>query len=119
MKVTIYHYPKCSTSASALAYLKSQHIEADIVLYCEKGLQKDEIMHLMQLLGIKDCKDLVKRNGITYRNLGLAHKNLSHEGWIDVIMQNPKLLQRPIIIYKNEAIIGKNAEIIAHFLQTH
>ena len=116
MHITIYHYPKCSTSTNALAFLRSKNIEPQIILYCEAGLTQAEILHIMQLLSIKDFKDLIKRNGMTYRNLGLAHKNLSNEEWFDVIIQNPKLLQRPIIIHGNNAVIGKNSEIIELFL---
>ena len=116
-QIIIYHYPKCSTSAAALAFLRSKNIEPEIILYCEKGLQKNEILQLMKLLNIKDFKEIIKRNGITYRNLGLAHKNLSNEEWLETIIQNPKLLQRPIIIFQSTAIIGKNTEIIDEFLK--
>ncbi len=117
MKVQIYHYPKCSTSNAALSFLRSQNIEPEIILYCEKGLEKKEISNLIQLLSISRPMDLIKRNGLTYRYLGLAHKNLSDEELIDVIIENPKLLQRPIIIFNNKAIIGKNTEIIENFLK--
>jgi arsenate reductase len=114
--IKIYHYPKCSTSSTALAFLRSQNMEPEIILYCEIGLQKTEILKLMDLLAISKPLDLIKRNGITYRNLGLAHKSLSDEELIDVIIHNPKLIQRPIIIYNNKAIIGRNTEIIQNFL---
>ncbi len=117
MQVTIYHYPKCSTSASALAFLRTKNIEPEVILYCETGLKKDEIHSLTKLLNIKDFKEIIKRNGLTYRHLGLAHKNLTNEEWLEIIIQNPKLLQRPIIIHKNTAIIGKNTEIIDEFLK--
>lgn len=116
MTIQIYHYPKCSTSCNALAYLRSKNIEPQIILYCENGLAKEEIHHLMKLLKITDFKNIIKRNGLTYRHLGLAHKNLSNEEWVETIMQNPKLLQRPIIISGSEAVIGKNSELIEEFL---
>ena len=119
MHITIYHYPKCSTSTNALAFLRSKNIEPKIILYCETGLTREEILHVMQLLSIKDFKDLIKRNGLTYRHLGLAHKTLNSEEWLETIMQNPKLLQRPIIIHGNNAVIGKNSEIIQLFLNNH
>lgn len=118
MKITIYHYPKCSTSSKALSILKSHTSNLDIILYCEKGLKKEEILNLMSLLGLKTPKDIIKRNGITYRNLGLAHKNLSEEEWIDIIIQNPKLLQRPVIIINGKAIIGKNEAIVNDLLKS-
>jgi arsenate reductase len=117
MQITIYHYPKCSTSASALSFLKANRINPQIVLYCETGITKSEILHLMKLLNVVEFKGMVKRNGITYRNLGLAHKNLSNEEWLETIIQNPKLLQRPIIVNGNLAIVGKNIDIIKLFLK--
>ena len=118
MKIKIYHYPKCSTSNEALAFLRSQNIEPEIILYCEKGLKKEEVLNLIQLLKFENPLYLIKRNGITYRNLGLARKNLSNDELIELIMKNPKLLQRPIIIFNNKAIIGKNQEIIEDFLNS-
>jgi arsenate reductase len=117
MKIAIYHYPKCSTSNAALAFLRLQNIDPEIVLYCDKGLTKQEILSLMQILVISKPLNLIKRNGLTYRHLGLAHKNLSDDEWIDAIIQNPKLLQRPIIICKNNAVIGKNEEVIENFFK--
>ena len=117
MKITLYHYPKCSTSNAALSFLRSQNIEPELILYCEKGLKRQEILNLMQLLKISKPLDLIKRNGLTYRYLGLAHKNLLDEELIDVIIKNPKLLQRPIIIYDNKAVIGKNEEVLENFLK--
>lgn len=117
MKIKIYHYPKCSTSITALDFLRSHNIEPEIILYSEKGLKKEEIIDLMQLFKIEKPIDLIKRNGLTYRNLGLAYKNFSNDQWIDIIIKNPKLLQRPIIIYQNNAIIGKSEAIIENFLK--
>jgi arsenate reductase len=117
MRLKIYHYPKCSTSNTALAFLKSKFVEVEVILYSEKALQKVEILNLMQLLKFEKPLNLIKRNGLTYRNLGLAHKNLSDAEWIEEIIKNPKLLQRPIIVCDNKAVIGKNVETIADFLK--
>ncbi len=114
---TIYHYPKCSTSNAALAFLRSKNIEPKIILYCDTGLAKEEVCYLMRLLSLEKPSSLIKKNGLTYRHLGLAHKNLSDEEMLDTIIQNPKLLQRPIIICGDRAIIGKNEDTIAKMLQ--
>ncbi len=112
----IYHYPKCSTSNAALSFLKSQNIQPEVILYCEQGLKKEEILNLIQLLSLERPLNLVKRNGLTYRHLNLAKKNLSDEEWVEEIIKNPKLLQRPIIIFDNKGVIAKNEEIIKDFL---
>ncbi len=112
-----YHYPKCSTSNAALAFLRTKNIEPHIVLYCDTGLTKDDIHFFMKLLKLDNPISLVKKNGLTYRHLGLAHKNLSAEELVNTIIQNPKLLQRPIIICGNRAVIGKNEDAIAKMLQ--
>jgi arsenate reductase len=117
MKVQIYHYPKCSTSVNSLAFLRSKGLNPEIILYCDKGVTKDEILNLMKMLDMSNSLDIIKRNGITYRNLGIAGKNLSHDELLDIIMQNPKLLQRPIIVIDDKkAVIGKNLNIIDKFL---
>jgi arsenate reductase len=117
MKVQIYHYPKCSTSINGLAFLRSRELNPEIILYCDKGVTKDEILNLMKMLDMLNPLDIIKRNGITYRNLGIAGKNLSHDELLDIIVQNPKLLQRPIIVIDDKkAVIGKNLDIMDKFL---
>jgi arsenate reductase len=117
-KVYIYHYPKCSACNNAIEALRNLGVELEPILYCERGLQKQEVLKLIKLLNVSKPLDLVKRNGLTYRHLGLAHKSLSEDEWVDVIVQHPKLLQRPIIVCNNKAIIGKTKEIIDTFLQS-
>lgn len=116
MSIKIYHYPKCSTSNSALSFLKSRDLNPEVILYCENGLKEKEILDLMKILETTNPIDLIKRKGITYRNLGLAGKNFSNEEWIKILIENPKLLQRPIIILNNKGIIGPKIETIDEFL---
>jgi arsenate reductase len=117
MKIRFYHYPKCSTSNAGLAFLRSQNIEPEIVLYCDNSIAKQELKELMNLLQISKPLDIIKRNGLTYRHLGLAHKELSDDEMLDVIVQNPKLLQRPILVCGKNAVIGKNDALIESFLK--
>ncbi len=113
----MYHYPKCSTSQAGLSFLRSKGFNPEIILYCESGLTKEEILHLMKLLNLSHPIEIIKRRGITYRNLGLAHKTLSDEELIDIIIQNPKLLERPIVIVSDKkAVIGKTQEIISDII---
>jgi arsenate reductase (glutaredoxin) len=116
MKIRFYHYPKCSTSNAGLTFLRSKHIEPEIVLYCDDGIKKTELKELMNLLQISKPLGIIKRNGLTYRHLGLAHKEPSDDEMLDVIVQNPKLLQRPILVCGNMAVVGKNEEVIQSFL---
>lgn len=117
MKIQIYHYPKCSTSVNGLAFLRSKGLNPEIILYCDKGVTKDEIINLMKMLEMLNPLDIIKRNGITYRNLGIAGKKFTNDELLDIIMQNPKLLQRPIIVIDDKkAVIGKNSDIIDKFL---
>lgn len=115
----IYHYSKCSTSKNALQILKNKRLSPQIILYCENNylINKDEILNLIKFLKLTKPIDLVKKNGLTYKNLKLSKQNLSDEEWIDVIIKNPKLLKRPILIYKEEAIIANKEGVIEFFLK--
>ena len=106
-----YHYPKCSTCVSGLEKLKQEGIDPEIILYCEIGITKEEIVNLIKLLNLKTATDLIKKNGLSYRYLGLSKCTKTEEEWIETIIQNPKLLKRPIIATNNSAIIFQEKKL--------
>lgn len=117
MKVEIYHYPNCSTSKTALSFLRSKSLDLKIIDYCKNGVKREEVLKLVKLLKLSKVEELVKKRGVTYRNSGLIGKKFSDDEWVEIIVKNPKILERPIIIINSEkAIIGKNITIIEEFL---
>lgn len=112
---TLYHNPKCSKSRQALALLQENGIEPTIVEYLEEPLSKSELKNLLKLLGLGP-RDLLRTKEPEYKSLNLADKNLKDEDIIDVIVKNPRLLERPIVVKGKKAVLGRPTENILKLL---
>jgi arsenate reductase len=114
-KITIYHNPKCSKSRKALEIIKSKNIEPIIILYLLNKLSKAEINNLLSKLGLS-IRDILRTGEDEYKKNNLKNENLSDDELIEFLIKFPKLLQRPIVIKNNKAVIGRPPENILSFI---
>ena len=114
-EVIIYHNPKCSKSRKALEIIKSKNIEPIIILYLVNKLSKNEIKNLLSKLGLS-IRDILRIGEDEYKNNNLKNENLSDDKLIDFLISFPKLLQRPIVVKNNKAVIGRPLENILNLL---
>ena len=114
-EVIIYHNPKCSKSRKALEIIKSKNIEPIIILYLVNKLSKNEIKNLLSKLGLS-IRDILRTEEDEYKNNNLKNENLSDDKLIDFLIRFPKLLQRPIVVKNNKAVIGRPPENILNLL---
>jgi len=115
-KLIIYHNPKCSKSRQTLEIIKSKNIEPTIVLYLIDKLSKEEIKNLLSKLGLS-IREILRTGEDEYKKNNLQNKNLSDEKLIEFLIKFPKLLQRPIVIKNNKAIIARPPENIFNLLK--
>ena len=115
-KLVIYHNPRCSKSRQTLEIVKSKNIEPTIVLYLIDKLSKDEIKNLLLKLGLS-IREILRTGEEEYKKNNLQNKNLSNEKLIEFLIKFPKLLQRPIVIKNNKAIIARPPENIFNLLK--
>lgn len=108
-KVTIYHNPSCSKSRQTLALLQDNNIEAEIIQYLENPPSAEDLKHLIKLLGLT-ARDIIRSGEQEYADQNLGEESLSEESLIQAIIQTPKLLQRPIVVANDKAIIGRPPE---------
>ena len=101
----IYHNPRCSKSREALAILNDHSINVEIIEYLKTPLTKQHLKSLLKKLGFK-ALDLVRKEEKLFKDL-YRGKKLNEEDWIDVLCQHPILIQRPIIMKDNTAVIGR------------
>ncbi|MDO9208557.1 MAG: arsenate reductase (glutaredoxin) [Sulfuricurvum sp.] len=112
--ITIWHNPKCSKSREALALLSEKNGEIEVVKYLETTPSRDEIVALLAKLGIS-ARELMRTKEDLYKELDVA--NIADEnGLIDVLVEHPKLIERPILIEGNRAVIGRPVEKVIEFL---
>lgn len=106
---TLYHNPDCSKSRAALALLESNDINPEIIYYLEHPLSANDIRGLMAKLGIT-LAELLRHNEPEFDEYDLSDSTLSEELIMDIVVQHPNLIQRPILIHGDRAVIGRPPE---------
>ncbi|OGS72317.1 MAG: arsenate reductase (glutaredoxin) [Flavobacteria bacterium RIFCSPLOWO2_12_FULL_35_11] len=110
----IYYNPRCGKSREGLAILQESKLPFEIINYIETPLSKDELTEIIKLLGIPPI-DLVRKNEAIWKE-NYKGKNLSDSEIIMAMVKNPKLIERPIVINNDKAVIGRPPELIKSIL---
>ncbi|MDP3945488.1 MAG: arsenate reductase (glutaredoxin) [Lutibacter sp.] len=110
----IYHNPRCGKSREGLAILQESKLPFEIVNYLENPLSTVELTEIIKLLGIPPI-DLVRKNEAIWKE-NFKGKNMSDSEIITAMVENPKLIERPIVINKGKAAIGRPPELIKSIL---
>ncbi len=112
--VTIWHNPRCSKSRNSLALLEEKGIEAEVVKYLDTPPTKEALRTLLSQLGIS-AKELMRTKEDAYKVLGLKDVD-DEEKLIAAMVENPKLIERPIVIKDGKAVIGRPIENVIELL---
>ena len=104
----LYHNPRCSKSRQAVALLTNAGIEFEDYRYLSEGIHSEDLEILSTLTGIIRSKDVVG---------GVDIKNLDTDGIQTLLKEQPKCLERPVLIMNGQAVIGRPPERILEFLQ--
>lgn len=114
MSIKIYHNSRCSKSNAALKELESQNIDFEIINYLENTPSVQEIKEILNLLGIAPLE--LMRTTETIFKEKIRDKDLSDEEMIVAMHENPILIQRPIIISGDRAVIARSEDAIDDIL---
>ena len=116
MNAIIYHDSKCSKSRQALDYLNDHNVSVEIKLYLDKGITRAEILDILELLNV-DIIEILREKEKVF-NDKYASMILSRAKIINAIIEDPILLQRPIILIKSKGIgaIARSEESIVKLL---
>ncbi len=109
MAVTIYHNPRCSKSRQALQLLRERGVEPVIVEYLKTPPGAREIDGLLQKLGMEP-RALMRAKEAAYREAGMADESLSRRALLDLMAQNPIVIERPIVVSGDRAALGRPPE---------
>lgn len=115
MDVTVYHNPGCSKSRATLALLAERGIEPHIVEYLRDPPDVQTLAQLADALG-GNARDLLRTGEAEYRQLGLDDPAVSRDRILEAIAGHPRLLQRPVVVYKGRARIGRPPENVLEIL---
>lgn len=113
--IVIYHNPRCSKSRNTLAILEEAGVDVEVRRYLEEPPQPAEIERLLDLLELEP-RELMRDGEAEYAELGLADPLLPAATLIEAIHEHPKLLQRPIVVRGDKAVIGRPPENVLALL---
>ena len=112
MKPMIYHNPRCSKSRAMLQILQEKGIDPEVVHYLETPPTEDELTAIIAMLGIKP-KELIRFKEDRATQLGISKTDDRPDSeWISLMVNNPILLERPIVVTNGKAAIGRPPESV-------
>jgi len=110
----IYHNPRCTKSRQTLALLQENGVELEVVEYLKDLFTTENLSELIGFLGIEPLA-LVRKNESVWKEQ-FKGKELSDKEVIKAMVENPKLIERPIVVSSNQAIIGRPPENVLNLI---
>lgn len=107
--VQIYHNPRCSKSRQTLALLEENGVKPEIILYLENTPDTETIKRILTKLNIS-ARELLRKGEDAYKEHNLKDKTLDERFLIDKMCAFPKLIERPIVVKGNQAVLGRPPE---------
>jgi len=111
----IYHNPRCSKSRQTLEILNEKDVDTEIVLYLENPPSLEEVASILRKLGLSS-RDIIRKGEEEYKLLNIKDQSLTENQLIAFMSENPKLIERPIVVKDDKAIIGRPPENVLSLL---
>lgn len=115
MSVTIYHNPACGTSRNTLAMIRQSGVEPTIIEYLKTPPSRERLGELIAAMGISP-RELLRRKGTPYDELGLDNADLSDDQLIDIMLKHPILINRPIVVAARGVRLCRPSELVLEIL---
>lgn len=113
--IKIYHNPRCTKSRLTLQLLYNKGLNPEVIEYLTISLDKDEINGILNMLSLEP-REIMRRNEKEYKEYKLDDSKLSRDDLIKAIIEHPILLERPIVVNKGRAAIGRPPENVLEIL---
>jgi arsenate reductase (glutaredoxin) len=114
-KLIVYLKPTCSKCRSVVKILKDRGVEFAAINYYERPFTEEDLRRLLRKLALSP-RDILRKDEPVARQLGVAKKNLSEEQLIALMVTHPDLIQRPVIVRGDEAVLGRPPENVERLL---
>ena len=114
MDFVIYHNPRCKKSRETLHILQEKGVEPSVVKYLDNPLDKKSLQAICKKLGI-EATDLLRKNEAIFKE-NYKGKKLDHNTAAEAIAKYPKLMQRPVVVKGDRAVIGRPPENVLELL---
>jgi len=114
-KITIYHNPQCGTSRNTLALIRNSAEEPEIIEYLSHPPTRERLAQLIERMGIR-TRELLRRKGTPYDQLGLDNPALSDDELLDAMLAHPILINRPIVETQLGTRLCRPSEVVLEIL---
>lgn len=104
----IYHNPRCSKSRQTLAIIEDHGVEVEVIEYLKDVPTAEELKKLLAQLNIS-AEELIRKGEAVYKEQ-FKGKQFNEEEWIQIMREHPKLIERPIVVKGNKAVLGRPPE---------
>jgi len=112
--IQIYHNPRCSKSREELTLLEESGKDFEVIHYMQEPLEKENLKKIILTLKM-DPIDLVRKNETVWKE-NYQDKSLTDDQILDAMVQNPQLIERPIVVNGDKAVIGRPPVLIKDLL---
>lgn len=115
-ELKILHNPRCSKSRQTLQILHDQGLEPQIIEYLKSPISAAQLTDIINQLGFSSARQLLRKGEEAYKEQNLADQSLSEEALVNAMLNNPKLIERPIVLFNGKAAIGRPPESVLSIL---
>ena len=116
MGLKILHNPRCSKSRQTLAILSDNGVDVDIIEYLKDVPNKETLRQIIDILGIKP-RDLLRKGEAVYKENNLRREDLTDDDLIQFMLDNPILIERPIVYEDERAVIGRPTDNVLKLIK--
>lgn len=114
-KLKIYHNPRCSKSRTTLELINNANAEVDIIDYQKASITKKELEDVLMKLNM--TPEQIVRKGEALYKANYKDKKFGKEEWMQILIENPILIERPIVVKGNKAVLGRPPENVLELLK--
>ena len=114
-EIVIWHNPRCSKSREALKLLEAEGVEPEVFRYLDEKPSSEQIKEVLKMMGVGP-RDIMRTKEAAYRELGLKDVD-DDEKLIEAMAENPKLIERPIVIKDGRAVLGRPPEKVIELIK--
>lgn len=115
-RVIVYEKPTCTTCRQLAKLLREAGIEYEAVNYLLDPIPREELERLIGVMGIT-ARELLRTREPAYRELGLGRADLTDDELLDAMAEHPELVQRPIVVYGDRAVLARPVERVRELLR--
>lgn len=112
--IKVYHNPRCSKSRAALQWLEEHLLPYEVVKYLDEGLRPDELEELLDLLDLS-AAELIRTKEAIWKER-FADLDLNEDELIMVMVEEPRLMQRPIVVTEDRALLARTTSVLEALL---